>query len=215
MKAILMSIKPKWCEKIFSGKVTIKVCKTAFKSETPFKVYVYCTKERMTRVPSLNAYLHKNEPKACAEYGTIETWGEIGDVIVNPHLASKFVSYGMHSKVIGEFVCDKVIKTCGWRLRGNTGRCAKRTEAEEKFFTSACLTIDEVVEYAGSEGREVSGLHITEPKLYDKPKELDVFWSVRCTNKTGDCAKCEVKPSCINNITRPPSSWCYVGEVME
>lgn len=41
MKAILMSIKPKRCEKIFSGKETIYVCKTAPKLETPFKVYVY------------------------------------------------------------------------------------------------------------------------------------------------------------------------------
>lgn len=36
-------------------------------------------------------------------------------------------------KVGARFVCDKVIKTCGWRLRGNTGWCAKRTEAEEKI----------------------------------------------------------------------------------
>ena len=37
MKAVLMSIKPKWCEKIFSGEKTIEVRKTAPK-ETPFKV---------------------------------------------------------------------------------------------------------------------------------------------------------------------------------
>ena len=72
-----------------------------------------------------------------------------------------------------QFVCDKVIKTCGWRLRGNTGWCAKRTEAEEKFPTLACLTIDEIVEYAG--GREVSGWHIADLKIYDKPRELSEF----------------------------------------
>ena len=43
MKAILMSIKPKWCEKIFSGEKTVEVRKTAPK-EVPFKVYVYETK---------------------------------------------------------------------------------------------------------------------------------------------------------------------------
>lgn len=31
--------------------------------------------------------------------------------------------------------------------------------------------------------------------------------------KTGDCEKCEVKPACINNITRPPQSWQYVEEL--
>lgn len=206
MKAILMSIKPKWCEKIFSEEMTIKVCKTAFKLETPFKVYVYCTKERMTRVPSMNAYLHKNEPRACAEYGTIETWGEIGDVIVNPHLASKFVSYGMHGKVIGEFVCDRVKE---YRFSNYEARY----NINDVDLMATCLNHPDFIQYG--KGKTFCGLHITEPKLYDKPKELEVFWSVRCTNKTGNCEKCEVKPACINNITRPPSSWCYVGEVVE
>ena len=44
MKAILMSIKPKWCEKIFSGEKTVEVRKTAPQLATPFKVYVYETK---------------------------------------------------------------------------------------------------------------------------------------------------------------------------
>lgn len=212
MKAIIQSYSPEEVERIARGEQTIKVCKTAPK-DTPFKVYVYCTKERMTRVPSMYAYLHKNEPRACAEYGTIVKWGRIGNVIVNPYLSSKHVSYGMHGKVIGEFVCDKVIKTCGWRLRGNTGWCAKRTEAEEKFPTSACLTIDEIVEYAGGEGREVCGWHISDLKIYDKPKELSEFRTVKCTNKKGSCFDCDIKPNCIKYLTRPPQSWQYVEEL--
>ena len=42
MKSILMSIQPKWVEKIISGEKTIEVRKTAPK-KVPFKVYVYCT----------------------------------------------------------------------------------------------------------------------------------------------------------------------------
>ena len=44
MKAILMSIQPKWCEKIVNGEKTIEVRKTRPKLETPFKVNIYCTK---------------------------------------------------------------------------------------------------------------------------------------------------------------------------
>ena len=44
MKAVLMSIKPKWCEKIFSGEKTVEVRKVAPKLEPPFKVYIYETK---------------------------------------------------------------------------------------------------------------------------------------------------------------------------
>lgn len=39
----MLSIRPKWCEKIASGEKTIEVRKTRPKLETPFKVYIYCT----------------------------------------------------------------------------------------------------------------------------------------------------------------------------
>ena len=44
MKAVLLSIQPKWCELIASGKKTIEVRKTRPKIDTPFKCYIYCTK---------------------------------------------------------------------------------------------------------------------------------------------------------------------------
>lgn len=46
MKAVLISIQPKWCEMIASGEKTIEVRKTRPKMETPFKVYVYMTKHK-------------------------------------------------------------------------------------------------------------------------------------------------------------------------
>lgn len=43
MKSVLISIQPKWCELIASGKKTIEVRKTKPKLDVPFKVYIYCT----------------------------------------------------------------------------------------------------------------------------------------------------------------------------
>ena len=43
-KAVLISIQPKWCELIASGKKTVEVRKSRPKIDTPFKVYIYCTK---------------------------------------------------------------------------------------------------------------------------------------------------------------------------
>lgn len=43
MKAVLISIQPKWCELIASGIKTVEVRKTKPKIETPFKVYIYET----------------------------------------------------------------------------------------------------------------------------------------------------------------------------
>ena len=42
-KAVLISIRPKWVEKILSGEKTLELRKTEPKLETPFKVYIYCT----------------------------------------------------------------------------------------------------------------------------------------------------------------------------
>lgn len=44
MTAVMLSIRPEWCEKILSGKKTVEVRKTRPKLETPFKVYIYQTK---------------------------------------------------------------------------------------------------------------------------------------------------------------------------
>lgn len=42
-KAVMLSIRPKWCEKIANGNKTIEVRKTKPKLKTPFKCYIYCT----------------------------------------------------------------------------------------------------------------------------------------------------------------------------
>lgn len=42
-KAVMISIRPKWCEKICRGEKTIEVRKTYPKLETPFKCYIYET----------------------------------------------------------------------------------------------------------------------------------------------------------------------------
>lgn len=48
MKSVLISIQPKWCELIASGKKTVEVRKTKPKLETPFKVFIYETKNNDT-----------------------------------------------------------------------------------------------------------------------------------------------------------------------
>ena len=41
--AVLISIRPEWCEKIISGEKTVEVRKTRPKIEPPFKCYIYET----------------------------------------------------------------------------------------------------------------------------------------------------------------------------
>lgn len=42
-RAVLISIRPKWCEKIADGEKTVEVRKTRPKMNPPFKCYIYCT----------------------------------------------------------------------------------------------------------------------------------------------------------------------------
>ena len=80
-KAVLISIRPKWCELIASGKKTVEVRKTKPKLETPFKVYIYCTKP-YTGSTDDNYYIY-----------------------LPPHYTPKRAN----GTVIGEFVCDEII----------------------------------------------------------------------------------------------------------
>lgn len=42
-KAVLISVRPKWCELIANGTKTVEVRKSRPKLHTPFKCYIYCT----------------------------------------------------------------------------------------------------------------------------------------------------------------------------
>lgn len=78
-KAVMLSIRPKWCEKIARGEKTIEVRKTKPKLETPFKAYIYCTMPD-TKNPHNILELHGADWKIRKANG----------------------------KVIGEFTCDRI-----------------------------------------------------------------------------------------------------------
>lgn len=48
-KAVMLSIRPKWVEKIASGEKTIEVRKTRPKLTPPFRAYIYCSQGRDAR----------------------------------------------------------------------------------------------------------------------------------------------------------------------
>ena len=192
MKSILMSIRPEWARKIFDGEKTIEVRKTRPLIDMPFKVYVYCTKQKLTKTTCMHSYLHKNEPKACKKYGEITTWCSIGDVHVNSNTPWSFRSFGMHGKVIGSFVCDKIEKITPSVEWGSHGY----DTVDDDLLKEMCLERGYLEKYGA--GVTLYGWHITSPKLFDKPRELGEF-----TLGRGFIAG-------RFPLTRPPRSWCYV-----
>ena len=192
MKAVLMSIKPKLCELIASGRKTIEVRKTKPKLEVPFKVYIYCTKD--------NTFAEK----------TLRGFDDSGRAIY----------YKAHKgKVIGEFVCDRIGKTFWTKSPANPlwvdgydeESCLTNRELYEysKGGTFYEWHITDLVIY--DEPRELWEVK-SKCKEYgsDNPKctECHYYIDGMCYEyDESDCGCNGLKP-----ITRPPQGYCYVEE---
>ena len=81
-KAVMLSVRPKWCEKIARGEKTIEVRKTKPKLETPFKCYIYCTMD------------HPYISVSC---------GELDKLNYRTNTVGR-----CNGKVIGEFTCERI-----------------------------------------------------------------------------------------------------------
>lgn len=200
---VLLSVRPKWCELIASGKKTVEIRKTRPKIETPFKCYIYCTKPKM-----ITKYVFK--PEDYPEYMRPEK-----PVFCKvPDGSSPYCSVvNGNGKVIGEFVCD-VIFTMSITYSDPTSRIAL------KEFPYTCLTDRQIIDYLGN-GNQGYGWHISNLVIYDKPKELNEFYLKKkchsCKRSGYESSACIYDEDCIVPaiITRPPQSWCYVQDLKE
>lgn len=131
---------------------------------------------------------------------------------------------GFLGRVVGEFVCDWVKSTPLWRIKGETGFCAKRSDLEENLPKFAYLSIEELKKYAGSENRLLYYWHISDLVIYDKPRELSEFYNECEKPECEDCPYLhfENTPNSYEGwceydekipIKRPPQSWCYIEGV--
>ena len=68
MKSVLISIRPKWFEKIANGKKKIEVRKTRPKIETPFKCYIYMSQGDLKDLGSYSEWIYKNRMKVIGEF---------------------------------------------------------------------------------------------------------------------------------------------------
>lgn len=160
MIAVLISIRPKWCEKIISGEKTIEVRKTRPKMNPPFKCYIYCTKPEEKLITIMK--------DGDENYG--ETYhGK--PVFIKTEKAPTTGLWDKRQKVIGEFVCDDIFERivrvgaiceppkyciCDWNMD-----CTPL----DTLLADACLTKDELEKYL--DGGVGYGWHISNLKIYD------------------------------------------------
>lgn len=221
MKSVLISNLPKWCGKICheigkdeNGKPiyekSIEVRKGR-PSEVPFRCLIYATKPKKwyksgpLLISDESLWLVNGKVKMC---DGLELWA---DSVENYHC--------LNGKIIGEFVCDEVEEFHEWELSPQGKFAEFEEERLKKFLSAACLSRDEVFRYRENLPyyKPLYGWHITDLKIYDKPKELSEF-CIPCKVSCENCKNplyfecwCEEKGKKI--VTRPPQSWMYVEEI--
>ena len=152
-KAVMISIRPKWCNLIASGKKTIEIRKTKPNLETPFRCYIYCTNTKPFLV------------WGDVFRGNWET--EFTEIRGYSRKAAEKIWDVFNGNVIGEFVCDAVIPMSIKYSDPNSKLALKE-------FPYTCLTDKQIIDYLGN-GVGGYGWHISDLKIYDQPKELREF----------------------------------------
>ena len=118
--------------------------------------------------------------------------------------------------VVGEFICDSIDYISVYQ-----DTVYAVDHFQRNILAQSCLTIEQLKAYIGAKNRAYAW-HISELKIYDKPKELSGFITptdcesiiakdMLCTTCCLCVDFCSKKPK---RITRPPQSWCYVQENM-
>ena len=181
MKSVMLSIQPKWCEKIAIGEKTIEVRKTRPKLKTPFKCYIYETND---------ARFNHKENKDIAQ------------------LALRLGLEQARGKVIGEFVCDRIEKL-EWNNDGYGLLEEKRIIQQSCINEKDLYHYLQGAGYAWHISD--LKIYNNQKELCDFRYYVDCENVTKpCSKCKYSSRECNGFLCCNNKITRPPQSWCYV-----
>lgn len=190
-KAVLLSIRPQFCELILEGRKTVEIRKTCPKLAPPFTCYIYCTKATF-----------EHDDFLCINAGSEN--------------ARAFYGGGM---VVGEFICDDIRWVGGSSLivkedreAATAGSCVSREDLFKYLGIVPGMSVyDKKCEFYC--------WHISDLKAYDKPKPLYAFRrsNTECiAHGTDGVPICEKRKPCqACSVVIAPQSWLYVEETNE
>lgn len=153
-KAVLLSIRPEWCDLILRGKKTMEIRKNypkhLYGKGKSFKVYIYCTKAPQQLITifkdgeeTMDGEIHHGKP-----------------VFVKFDKLLPDSVRGKTQMVVGEFVCDKIYEV------------APLNHTPDDFEQQACMDRDQIWKYLHGQGW---AWHISELKIYDQPRPLETY----------------------------------------
>nr|DAW22980.1 MAG TPA: hypothetical protein [Caudoviricetes sp.] len=155
-KAVLISIRPEWVNKILAGKKTLEVRKTRPKLETPFKVYIYCTNPKNIMLWNARSYIYADDHSHNAfdrcwngsvvgeficNNITEDTMGENCDILcVNGCMGlDQIKSYGGNKKLYGWHISDlKIYETPKELTEFHTWKKCKSC-SKSGYESTACI----------------------------------------------------------------------------
>lgn len=150
-KAVLISIRPEWCEKIARGEKTIELRRTKPRLEPPFKCYIYRTKGKVPHIIG----------------------GKLVKMPVGGSIIGEFVCDEI--KKLIRVGCGAV-EPPRYKAAEASGSSLEIYDAED-IFEAACLTEQEVESYLCK--RIGYAWHISALKIYAQPMELGELTTAR------------------------------------
>ena len=192
MKAIMISIKPKWCAKIMNGEKTIEVRISKALANATQKLideygyaefYVYCTKGK-DNLLELEFGKPKYKLESDCSYEDLEDSCDV-----------------LNGKVIFKFRCYKVEEIGMW----NCSEYGTPTLMEESLCLYSCLNFFELKDYI--KDKPAYAIHISDLEIFDKPKEIGEFM-IPCDFKCPELGCCYCHKN--TRLTKAPQNFCYV-----
>ena len=209
MKAILISIRPKWVSKILNGEKTIEIRKSAPKCELPIDVYIYCTKNKLHY--NVGALMFnkddcfKRSVDGTYKYGdSVELMGYSPDY---PYDKNNF----LNGKIVAKFTLKKVEEIKPFSFMELLGDSL--TEKQREIADKSCVGWMGIHKYAN--GKPVYLWHISDLEIFDEPKELNEFYSLRLDKDVTKLFDYLIQLSngkWFKRLDKAPQSWCYVEE---
>lgn len=188
MKAVMISIQPKWCELIAAGEKTVEVRKTSPKLKTPFKCYIYQTqhRERSGRTYS--------DGKVIGEF-VCDTITYLGNISTDRWDLLQGSIHEYHKRLVTEKACltESELRTYGGKYVWHISNLAIYDEPQPLnwFVTEGdcdCMNCKKCGWFNRGNG-------------YNVEDDCDLgYESIRM--------KKSLKP-----LFRPPQSWCYVEDL--
>lgn len=188
MKAVMISISPKYCKLIASGKKTVEVRKTRPKIETPFKCYIYMTMKKPYCFEFVgNGIMEAKNGKVIGEF-VCDRINSLNGYWLNGEDNLKETTC-LDDVEIMDYI-EYINRTfCLWRISD--------------------LKIYDKPKELGEFYRKLPD-KVLENGDYDCRKDWDTLCSDYWEGGSEYCAECPYGGKVY--LTRPPQSWCYVEQ---